>query len=251
MILAAALLVYAVATRKTQNMVWRAPLSLLIILLVAVYFLAPNSAAGGGQLSFRLSLFPWIFLILWLAATSPPRRLTALVAAISVAITLVMLGVHVAQYRKLNGYLREYTSAAAHIRSGSTILPICVSDRGLTSNGAPLTLKIRCFIHAGSYLAVQRDLVDLSNYEAEAGYFPILFRPEIDPAKYLSVANGFDILNYPARSGGRGSVDYVFIWQVRESMPTELAAYIEPQLARGYELIFTSPNGFGHLYRRR
>jgi hypothetical protein len=100
--------------------------------------------------------------------------------------------------------------------------------------------------------------VDLSLYEANEDYFPLLFRPSLNPYVYMS--HGFlgiervppevDLLGYPRRTGGR--IDYVLLWGLRDGQrgDPQVRAVLD-QLAAGYGLVARSPSGRVLLYRAR
>jgi hypothetical protein len=146
--------------------------------------------------------------------------------------------------------MHEFMLAAAHMRQNTTVLPILLSDTGRRPSGAPLSLKIRTFLHAGGYLAAQRGVIDLSNYEASTGYFPTLFRPDIDPSG-LPGESGAAILDYPRQTHGAGAVDYVYVWQMHEPDAPEKLAALQRTIGASYERIYVTPRGFGTLYQRR
>ena len=43
------------------------------------------------------------------------------------------------------------------------------------------------FLYASGYVTAQRNAVDLCNYEANTGYFPVGFRPELNPYTHLAL----------------------------------------------------------------
>lgn len=217
------------------------------------YFLSPNSAAGGGLISPRLMLFCYLLLILWLACTPFPQWAQWAVRASAAILFLWMLAAYTVRYRQLNVYLADYAECAPLIERNATLLPICLTDRGYYDERRPLTSDhvARLFVHAADYVAVDRNLVDLSNYEATQGYFPTLFRPGVSPEGCIK-ANGEGLLDYPTRSHGRGRIDYVLIWDIHPNQVGDaLPESVKRDLAQAYDLIHISPRGFLKLYRRR
>ena len=193
--------------------------AILAILSIAIYFLVPNSASGGGQISFRLSLFPYFFLILWFAARQFHRKLLIVVAMIS--ITTVILQYTTAA--RLSDYVADFTSIGPHIKRGSTLLPVMASWDEYLPNGRPFTHKVRPMLLAAGYVAAERGIIDLGNYEASQGYFPLLWRNKIDSL----------------------SADYVVVWQTGK--PDSPLVDLDAE----YERVYTSPHGWAKLYRRR
>jgi hypothetical protein len=207
-----------------------------------------------------LSLFPFFFLILWLGAHpfGPISKRLIQVAAGSLALGL--LGLHVLAYREFNDYLVDYLAVEPHLEDGHTLLPAPFSPV-LPNQEGRITFKVGVFRHAAGYLAAQRGVVELENYEATAGYFPVKFRPEVDPfvklGRELAPDRGLqaeppsvNIDAYETQTGKR--VDYVLLWNLRpEKRDSAAGKDIFDQLGRGYELTYTSPQRLLQLYRRK
>jgi hypothetical protein len=231
---------------------------LVTLVYIIIYFLAPDGLAGGGYVNVRLSLYPFFGLVLWFGAQSYTeiwRRRTLLAAA---AVVLLFLGLHTAKYAELNDYLNEYLSGAPMIESNTTLLPVSFTNYGYTTNRESLSGKIAVFAHAAGLIAAQRHAVDLTNFQITNSYFPIIFRPHLNPYVHLAAAPHMlgtepplmDFLAYQ-RAGGR--VDYVLLWwidPVVAAMNDTKAIFV--QLAAHYDLIYTSPQrGLVQLYRRK
>jgi len=223
-----------------------------------VYLLAPAKMSGGAVINERLMLFPFLLLILWFG-TAAWRGAARIGLQTAVAlIALVLFGMHAQDYARVNDYLDEYLSAAEYIEPRSTLLALSFSHQGHTPQGRALTQRFGPFIHASGYIAAQRSVVDLKNYEATTGHFPVIYRPELDPYTHIGINHGLErqpplvnFLDYGERTGG--SVDYVLLWQIRDRQ-----RYLEPtleifhQLNQGYELIYTSEQRkYVQLWRRK
>lgn len=228
---------------------------LLVVFLayVLIYFVAPYGISGGGYLSPRLMLFPFFVLVLWFGAQITrivPKRT---VVAGAVGIGFVFLSLNLMKYSEINSYLDQFFSAESHIESEATLLPLIFSKEGRGSDGKPLSLRISPFLHASGLIVAKNPIVDLDNYEADTGYFPMLYRNEINPFVHIGSIEAdpprVDFLNYPERTGGR--VDYVLLWGLDRSMPTNgRVEEILKQLRKGYDLIYVSPSrGLMELYR--
>ena len=231
---------------RTRNDVLLFPLAASL----ALYFLTPNSAAGGGLISPRLMLYCYFLLILWLACTPYPIWAQRAVQGAAALLCVWMLATYAVRYHQFNVYLRDFAECAPFIEPNSTVLPICLSDRGYGPSGAELSIRhgARLFLHAFDNVAVKRNLVDLSNYEATQGYFPTLFRPDVTPEGRIGEF-GQGLLDYPRLTGDRGRIDYVLIWDVREKDDAQKLGEVTQALDRAYDLIHTSPRHFLRLYR--
>jgi hypothetical protein len=116
------------------------------------------------------------------------------------------------------------------------------------------------FLHAAGYIATDRGIVDLNNYEGTEIYFPTLFRPSVNPFSSIGEigtmectatgkAPAVDFLTYQQQTGAR--VDYVLLWAVRPDQSNDPnAESIFRQLRQAYDLIWISPeSGSLQLYR--
>ena len=232
---------------------------LVVTVLYAILALvAPDKIAGGGLMVDRLVLYPFLVLILWLGTRVYQQSERRIVQTVSTAITLVFLFSRIVNYARVNDYLAEYLSVGPQVPAGSTLLSLPFSNRIYAPDGSIVSSRVFPMNHASGFLAVQRGLVDLTNYEAGTGYFPILFRPnrrllsEAPPSRDIDTPPIADFIDYPDRSGG-GSVDFVLLWLVRpEQLSDPDAKAIFRQLDERYEQIYTSrPRGYAKLYRRK
>jgi hypothetical protein len=169
------------------------------------------------------------------------------------------LSFYTARYAELNRYMEEFTSGADLIERNSTLFPIVFEFHGHRPDGTALALHTLPFWQAAGYISASRDVIDLLNYEARSNVFPLVFRPEKDPRRIGGVRlNGVSVspkikLDFEryAREGG-GRVDYVLLWMLDKPEPQNTDAQsIFAQLAAGYELIHTSPQGYAKLYHRK
>jgi hypothetical protein len=260
-LLFAGLIAYFVVRRLTRRSIHRSDaLLLLAAAFTAIYLLAPQAMANGGWLTDRLSLYPFFALILWFGAQSVGGRLRLALSIVALAAAGSVLALQFSNYARLNPYLAEYISAGAFMEPNTTLLPLCFSY-GQAADGGPLSTKVAPFLHPAGYIAANRGVIDLNNYEATETYFPTRFRPQLDPFRYIGLggrectleakAPRVEFLTYPQRTGGH--VDYVLLWAVRaEQMADPDAQSVFLQLQQAYELIWASPDpGLAQLYRRQ
>jgi hypothetical protein len=261
----AGMLVY-VLFRERERSRWYGPLSLVIAAYGALYFTVPDEVGiGGGLIKDRLSLFLFLAVILWFGAFSYGRAARVAIPAISIVITLALLQMHFYKYKELNAYLDEYLSGSNLVEPDTTLLAISFSPTGKAPDGNSPSLVIHPFGGAG-YLAAQRHVVDMGNYEAIApSGWPIRFRARFNPLGHIiwcmpgcrTLAPYFNFLNYSQLTGG--TLDYVLLWDTggkEDDSLAQLFRRLQPsianQLESGYDLLYTSPeHGFMKLYRRK
>ena len=171
-----------------------------------------------------------------------------------------------------NHDLKEYVSAADSIRDDSTVLAVPLNnyDRNASlENGLNEMypeLRLSPFIGATGYIALERTIADLRNYQARKDYFPLRLRPELSSDLYLTSENAeektseglshldyppfsIDLSRYKAETGC--TVDYVLFWGPFEAYKGEIAPILE-QLQLNYTLTYISkPRGLMRVYERQ
>lgn len=226
----------------------------VVLALGALYFVTPNGVIGGGYILPRIALYILLASILWLGCGRLTSLLDRAVQWSTVFVAVAFLGLRSAKYAELNRQLAAYVSAAEQIDENTTLLSLTYAPHGLAENGTVLSERVKPFIHAAGYIAAEKGLVLLNNYEASLSYFPVRYRPPVDPSRYfgnvLYPGRGpLDLLSYPERTGGR--VDYVLVWGLREdALPGPVVVHTLAQLEAGYDRIRTDPGrALGGLYR--
>ena len=224
--------------------------------LLVTYFAAPNDLSGGGFITHRLNLFPFLLLILWFGTFRLPESWKKGLLTAAAVLAFAFLAILAPIYAALDDGLRQIAAVGDLIEPGHTFLFLSYAHWGEDLDGKPLSFRTEPFVHAGSYVAARRRLVDLSLYEANEDYFPIYYRPDRNPYRHLAtvplgietVPPRVDLPGY--RSRRHGQVDYVMIWGPRGSGNRQ-AAEILRQLRAEYDLLRASPDGRVQLFRLR
>lgn len=176
--------------------------------------------------------------------------------AASSALTLTFLALHWASYQKLDRLIADFEALAPQLPADTTLL-VVARDEGVA--GEDLVFKVHPLEHAAGYLAVGHHIVDLSDYQAAQGYFPIGYRKERDPypllpdlatdPELLLPASRLDVLGYEESTHGR--VAFLVLWGVGPTARAEpgMRALLR-ELEKGYRLVATSPLGLAELYQR-
>jgi hypothetical protein len=260
---ALALLFYVVALlclrqRGSRPLEARDGLLFVVLVFLAAYFLAPSEISGGGFVNHRLLLFPFLALILWLGAFDHSARRRLWIQTVAATLAVLFLFVYARAYALIDQHLAEIAEAGQHIEPDHTFLYLSYSNHGEQPNGRELAFRTEPFLHAGGYVGAEKRLVDLSLYEANEDYFPIYYRPELNPYVHLSVGLlGIEqqpprarILDYRQQTGGK--VDYVLIWGLHQDRLGDPAVRkVLDQLAMGYDVVWRGSDGLVTLYRAR
>lgn len=224
-------------------------LLLAAAVLLGIYFAAPNDLSGGGFITHRLNLFPFLALILWFGACELPERWKRGALTAAAGLAFAFLAAFAPVYAAVDEGLEEITAAGDRIDPGHTFLFLSYAHWGRTPDGRPLAFRTEPFVHAGSYIAARRSLVDLSLYEANEDYFPVAYRSGHNPYSHLAtVPSGIETV--PPRIDLPGyerssQVDYVMIWGLRDERE---AGELLKQLRAEYELV---QDGRVKLFRSR
>jgi hypothetical protein len=222
---------------------------LVLLLALALYLKVPDQAASGTRLQERAALYVFLLLVSCLATFPFGKRARLALQVAGAVLALALLGRHAVCYARWNADLAEYLSGRLKIEANRTLLPILVRDPGGRVS-PPLQ-------HAAGYLAAERGVVDLANYQPATGHFPLLFRPALDPTGWVGFvlerdSAEVDIADYEQQTGGR--VDYVLLWDTpADGAEAEaMLGGVRRRLDEAYTPVFTSAGaGRLRLFRRR
>jgi hypothetical protein len=219
---------------KLGKNAWREEDGFLLaaLLAVALYFLSPEGMAGGLLMKSRLSLYPWLLLIPWLAPRLGRPGRAAVLGAVGI-VTLFQIAMLVHWYRLLQPEIRELVAAAEPIEPDSRVLPLLFKR-----NAAALPVDV--LGHALSYVDAEKGLVDWGNYEAMTGHFPVRFRLEMGLSDIYALEAHPGELNIRAY---KGRTDYVLTWR----MPPD--SRMNRVLRQQFKLL--AEQGPAHVYKRK
>jgi hypothetical protein len=119
-----------------------------------------------------------------------------------------LLTKHSVTIRNLNKHAILIHETANYIDNNKVILPINLSDNWLE-------------VHFSNYLGVDKPLIILENYEAQVGWFPVKWSPQI-PSILLNDRTSFDGIKWTTntKSEKQKQIDYVFIYGRTLNMDT-------------------------------
>jgi hypothetical protein len=204
---------------------------LLAGILTVLFFVAPGAAAGGGLVQERLSLYPWLVLVPWLAARLRPGRWTgAAIAGFLLAAALWNTAYQTRWYRRLDRETTPYLAGLERVPPGTRVVALLFDRNGSAARVSP-------FGHLIARTALAKGLVDWDNHGASTDSFPIRFKPPI----VAPDLTGF--YTDPAHvwlRGWRGRVDYLYAWKMPPKAP------IARRLHRHHRLV--AHGGGGKLF---
>lgn len=206
----------------------------ILLIVLGLYLVIPNMYSVG-MMSSRFLYFFFFFLIIWLLLQDTKWIKLILVIGIIVTVFFERDRRHIHALNFLNKNLKLVEQASIHIKENSVVLPLCFSDNWIE----------RHFAH---YMAADKPLILLDNYEANVRWFPLKWRLTTMP-KYLlgqneTVEGIYDCIN---KQGVSKTIDYVFIYGDRShiSKYPQLSAILEDH----YKKILTAENGLCSVYK--
>jgi len=224
--------------------------ALLSVLLTLAYISMPDSIAGGGVVRPRLGLLSYLALFGLFATVPYSSSIKWSLVATGSVLSLALITFRLDKYQTINSGVEEFCSVAAYIPYGSTFLPLTFGHAQQMPNGEKYVTYIDVFTHAGGYPSVDKHLISVENYEAQTGYFPLIWKSGCDV-----LPRGNDLP--PTWSTTLPSLlarpDYVLVWASHDTpSPEPISAQIARRnLAQAYRLVYRSRSGLAELYQRR
>jgi hypothetical protein len=247
-------IVIAIWIRRGRRWSFSDALLIAAVIQFVLYIVLPERAFGGA-VNYRVFLFALVTLTLWVSI-QPYEAVSG--AVISAAATIICLGLIARDFQRnlwLSAALDEYREAGAQIEEHKSFLRLQFEPTGYGTTRDP-GLRYDPFLNYSAFVALDRNLVDLDNYETASRNFPIVYREGFDPmtvirregpSPYRPLA---DISGYEAMTGR--TVDYVLLWDVQRWNPeSPFGKMALQQLYRDYVLIYCARNIPLQLYRLR
>lgn len=194
---------------------------LLALVLTVIYLFSPDGMGGGGLLKPRLSLFPFLVLIPWLA---PPlsKRARGLCAGGLALMFLLNLGYVFVIYQVTSRTMASYLAGLAPVRPNTRLLPLFFRRESPVLG------------HASGYAALEKNLIDWNNFEATGDHFPTIFRASAPPPPYEAIERRPGALDMEI---WKNRADYVYTWGLPQGHP------FVGRLAEHYNLISVVNDG--------
>lgn len=204
----------------------------LFLIVVALFLAAPDMAAGGRFLPERLAVLLPLLPLPWLTPRLPRAAFIALIAVLSVA--AIANSVYLTKHeRAIAGRVKAFVRAERAIPAGTAVL-------ALNGERKPEGTVLPLLSHTSGYVAIERGLADLDNYEADLGYFPVKHRPGTPTIDRGTVEEDPENVDADAVAP---LADYVFVWHLPATAP------VIAGLERHYQLQAISTEA--RIYRHR
>lgn len=229
----------ATSPRDNQgNGVYAVWLFLSIACLMALYFTLPDALGDASYTTYRLGFIIFILLILWIAS-SRMHLITGLVAGLLVIyINFTLIHMKEKKVKELEQIAIACNKAADFVAPNSVVLPVFCMDNWFIG-------------HFVDYIAIDKPMVMLYNYECETGFFPVKNNLEYKPNYYLGNPGLHKHLIRFEHIKGRAfrKIDYVFL--VGACNPENTDNWPKIDLILNTEFTVAYKSDFCTLYQKR
>lgn len=226
----------------------------VVLVLVALYFGAPNTAQTSGAINQRFLLFPFLFFPAWLAAIALPsivkRGAQCMGGILAIALLVQLSGV----YSRFNALYDEFLSVLPQIPENSVVYSLCPDSHGYLGHDQYLSRKVDPVNGSGSYVAALRRSINVANIE---GYYPCCtmteFKPTHNPVNFgnfTSLTSESQLAMESFRAGNGSPIDYVIVWGTYATPNGKLNFYAR-QVEKHYDLVYETALKRVRLYRYR
>lgn len=211
------------------------PLFLAILLL----FIIPDGG-GAGMMSDRFCLMLYIVGITWVVLNKLPKKPVMVSIVILISLHLGINFKHLnGTLRKLDKHAKEISNASNYIEENSIVLPVNISDSWVEP-------------HFSNYLGVEKPLVILENYEANVGWFPVIWNPSNFPNIELNGKSSISGIQWISSKNSNviKQIDYILLYGNPEKIDTQKWSEIKEQLSIGFKLQYKSEKNYVVLYKK-
>ncbi|HNY03756.1 MAG TPA: hypothetical protein PKG48_14255, partial [Bacteroidales bacterium] len=174
-------------------------LSFLVVLLV-LFFKLPDAYGTASYTNLRIGFFILLFTVVWFSTFRIPWFLGLITVLAGLTVNTLLLKYYTPGIRDLGRMATECNKASEFVKPNSLVLPIYCMDNWFTG-------------HFVDYLAVDKPVVMVYNYECESGYFPVRWNENRRKNYYLGNPSFPDRYIHFEIVKNRPSLplDYVFI----------------------------------------
>lgn len=169
-----AMIIFTIARRiysfgnKSMTLLFFKPNDVFLVMAIVFLiftFTQPNEDGYGGFISIRMVLFMFFFFMLWIATHNIGKSLGMILIVPYLFFSYQLLGIKKSSMVFLNSQIKKLEPAMKLIEPNSTLVTAFFADHYFWSG-----------IHYTEYLAGNKPVVILNNYEASSGYFPVLWK---------------------------------------------------------------------------
>ena len=197
---------------------------LILLFNLGVYFFINDSLAGGGYLNNRITIYIYITTLIYIGLRGSKFNYKSLTIAVSTSMIIYSIIIRYPIQKNISDITEDYLQTIDFIHENSILLPLSLNNYGLWKSNL-LSPRLAIFKHISGYLGATKPIISMNNYEADTGHFPIIWKNDVNPYKYLSTNNRAGIeSNYPSVNIEQYNkrinqiIDYVLIWGDKEKI---------------------------------
>ncbi len=209
-----------------------------ICLTLLLFFILPNGASAG-MMSDRLCLLFFIYLLILVATRTLPSKIKSVAVFLIVILHLTLLIKHTITIRNLDKDAKLIVESANYIQENKIVLPVNLSDNWLEP-------------HFSNYLGVEKPMLILENYEAEVGWFPLLWKQD-SPNIQLNGRPSVSELKWhqSVNSNNQVQIDYIFLYGNMVKKDDIRWKELNEIISSEFELCYESENKYIQLYEKK
>jgi hypothetical protein len=156
----------------------------LSVVLAVLLYITPDDDGYGGFISIRISLFIWYFIMFWLATQQLHKKLQWIFIVGLMCIQIPLLKKRVIGIQWTYSNFAKIKDMANYIEPGSKVVQLDFDDANWLGH------------HLSNYIATDKPILVLDNYEATKKYFPLIWKDDYIPDFRIGKVNMFETCTY-------------------------------------------------------
>ncbi|HYZ85938.1 MAG TPA: hypothetical protein VE621_16120 [Bryobacteraceae bacterium] len=158
----------------------RGALALAAAISYFLYLYFPDIGFGGSEVKIR---FVWCVVLLATITSLSTAKIRALRTPLSIYVAVLFLfhlfGTRETNLTSVSRFAEQYRASLMALRPGSTVLRVLYPNDGVRQHFHIDRAAMNPLYHIDAFVAAERRLVVLTDYQAHAGYFPVVSGPLI------------------------------------------------------------------------
>jgi hypothetical protein len=241
LILIILVLFQTIKNRKEENQNFRPKWIYSMIIVIIAFYSVPDWVASGGLISVRWGLFFFLILVILSASKELKPKHLFIPLAILMINHLFFINYHNKQTEVLSKDAETLVDAERYMDDKSVLLPLNYSANWL-------------HIFHANYLATQKNIINLDNYEPTQPHFPLIGKKgehvyDLMPKYANRNPPCVDIDNYESKTHHR--IDYLSRFYFNGDVTDSCTAIVEKEIHSRFELIYESADKKLQLYKRK
>ena len=212
----------------------------LTIAMLLLYFIVPNELVSGGFLNIRMLLLFNLFLIVLISFFDYKKDFLMLPIIVLITATIYQQKYKFTEIKVMSEDAKEITSVVKYLKEGKNLIPLNYCTNWLHTN-------------LSNYIAADKLILLLDNYEANTVHFPLKWVPDAHPYPLLgnfsySLNPSISIAAYETKT--QFPIDYLLRWCYQQNPQDSISEKTNDEIKNNFKLIYTSPKGNAQLFER-